>query len=104
MPSEGTVTVLDYQGGEPRPIRTFRVEPMPGRPGYWQGRLRLERAGEASLMEAWRENRSRLGMPGLDAVTIQWTDYGRGVAYQYTGAALRFDGDGFTFDGATRTP
>jgi hypothetical protein len=104
MPSEGRLIVPGYQGGAARLIRSFITEPMPGRPGYWHGRFELERVEDVRELESWRETRSRLAMPGLEGVTIQWTDYRRGVAYQYTGAALRCDGDGFIFEGAKRKP
>jgi hypothetical protein len=104
VPSEGTVAIPHYKGETPLPIQNFQTNPMPGRAGLWQGRFELERAGEANALEAWRENRSRLGMRGLEGATIRWTDFRRGVAHEYSEAALRYDGQGFIFDGAQRKP
>lgn len=104
MPSEGTVAIPHYQRGTPRPIHNLQIDPMPERPGYWQGRFDLEQAEEAKVLEAWRHNRFRLGMPGLEGVTIQWMDFRSGKAFEYTVAALRYDGKGFIFEGAKLTP
>jgi len=77
---------------------------MVERPGHWRGWFELAQVGEANALLAWSDNRSRLGMPGLEDATIRWTDFRRNVTYEYTGAMLRYDGQGFIFDGATRKP
>ena len=104
MSSEGTVAIPHYQRGTSRPIHNLQIDPMPGRPGYWQGRFDLEQADEVKALEAWRQNRFRLGMPGLEGAIIRWTDFRSGKAFEYTEAALRYDGRGFIFEGAMLRP
>lgn len=102
MSGEGTLCVPDYRRGAQQPIQNLSTAPMPGHPGRWQGQFELEEQRETVALLAWCENRRRLGMSGMERTTIRWADFQQGVAYEYTDAALDYNGQGFSFDRAER--